>query len=34
VMLSLVADRTTLPANPRAGQILSGSGWVLGEILA
>lgn len=32
--LSLTADREILPANPRAGQVLSGSGWVLGEVLA
>jgi hypothetical protein len=33
VTLSMVADRPTLPADPRAGQVLSGSGWVLGEVL-
>jgi hypothetical protein len=33
VTLSLVADRETLPAEPRAGMVLSGSGWVLGELL-
>jgi hypothetical protein len=33
VTLSLVADRETLPADPRAGMVLSGSGWVLGEVL-
>jgi len=34
VTLSLTADRAILPANPRTGQVLSGSGWVLGELLA
>jgi hypothetical protein len=34
VTLSLLADRDTLPANPRAGMVLSGSGWVLGEALS
>jgi hypothetical protein len=34
VTLSLAADREILPINPRAGQVLSGSGWVLGEALA
>lgn len=34
VTLSLVADREVLPADPRAGMVLSGSGWVLGEVLA
>lgn len=33
VTLSLVTDREVLPANPRAGMVLSGSGWVLGELL-
>jgi hypothetical protein len=33
VTLSLVADREVLPADPRAGMVLSGSGWVLGEVL-
>jgi hypothetical protein len=33
VTLSLVADRETLPIEPRAGMVLSGSGWVLGEVL-
>ncbi|MDQ7841511.1 MAG: hypothetical protein RDU83_10870 [bacterium] len=31
--LSLVADRGVLPADPRPGEVLSGSGWVLGEAL-
>ena len=34
VTLSLAADREVLPADPRAGQVLAGSGWVLGEMLA
>ncbi len=34
VTLSLVADREVLPVDPRAGMVLSGSGWVLGEVLA
>ncbi len=34
VTLSVVADREVLPADPRAGMVLSGSGWVLGEVLA
>ncbi|MDR7544033.1 MAG: hypothetical protein QN120_07290 [Armatimonadota bacterium] len=33
VTLSLVADRETLPTEPRRGMVLSGSGWVLGEVL-
>ncbi len=33
VTLSLAADRGVLPADPRPGQVLSGSGWVLGEAL-
>lgn len=33
VTISLAADRETLPADPRPGQVLSGSGWVLGEVL-
>lgn len=33
VTLSLVADRETLPLEPRIGMVLSGSGWVLGEVL-
>ncbi len=31
--LSLVADRDVLPVDPRAGQVIEGSGWVLGEVL-
>ncbi len=31
--LSMTADREVLPIDPRAGQVLSGSGWVLGEAL-
>jgi hypothetical protein len=34
VTLSLVTDREVLPADPRAGMVLAGSGWVLGEHLA
>jgi hypothetical protein len=34
VTLSLTTDREILPATPRAGQVLSGNGWVLGEVLA
>ncbi|OFX27038.1 MAG: hypothetical protein A2Z07_05835 [Armatimonadetes bacterium RBG_16_67_12] len=34
VTLSLLADRDTLPADPRAGMVLAGSGWVLGEALS
>ncbi len=34
VTLPLVADREVLPTDPRAGMVLSGSGWVLGEVLA
>lgn len=33
VTLSLVADPETLPVEPRTGMVLSGSGWVLGEVL-
>lgn len=33
VTLPLTAARETLPVEPRAGQVLSGSGWVLGELL-
>lgn len=33
VTLSLTADREVLPADPRPGQVLAGSGWVLGEAL-
>lgn len=33
VTLSLVADRGVLPSDPRPGEVLSGSGWVLGEAL-
>lgn len=33
VTLSLVGDREVLPAEPRAGMVLSGSGWVIGEVL-
>ncbi len=33
VTLSLVADRGVLPTEPRAGMVLAGSGWVLGEVL-
>jgi len=34
VTLSLVADPETLPAEPRRGMVLTGSGWVLGEVLS
>lgn len=34
VALPLTAAREMLSPNPRAGQVLSGSGWVLGELLA
>jgi hypothetical protein len=33
VTLSLVADHEVLPVEPRAGMVLSGSGWVLGEVV-
>lgn len=33
VTISLVADRDVLPTDPRAGMVLSGSGWVIGEAL-
>lgn len=31
--LPLVGDREVLPVDPRAGQVIEGSGWVLGEVL-
>ncbi len=34
VTLSVTADREVFPADPRVGQVLSGSGWVLGEVLS
>jgi hypothetical protein len=34
VTVSAVADREVLPTDPRAGMVISGSGWVLGEALA
>lgn len=34
VTMSLVADREALPADPRAGMVLAGSGWVIGEALS
>ncbi|MGH7428079.1 MAG: hypothetical protein ACREJ4_06945, partial [Candidatus Methylomirabilaceae bacterium] len=34
VTLTLTAAREMLPVDPLAGQVLSGSGWVLGELLA
>lgn len=33
VTVSLLGDREVLPADPRPGQVVSGSGWVLGEVL-
>lgn len=33
VALSLVGDREVLPIDPRAGQVIEASGWVLGEVL-
>jgi hypothetical protein len=33
VTLSLTADADVLPTPPHAGMVLSGSGWVLGEVL-
>jgi len=32
--LSLVGDGDVLPIAPRAGQVIEGSGWVLGEVLS
>lgn len=34
VPFTLTAAREVLPVDPQAGQVLSGSGWVLGELLA